>query len=116
MAIATFAHEASSVESVHAVGASSGVRSSVFRPTGTALWVSRSDLDTDDALRWTTDHDDESIHVLEGRVRIGDAALDAGESALVESGMVEQAIALTPATVVQFGASPREARSSARDT
>lgn len=80
-----------------------GARASVFAPVGGSLWRIVAELDPGAELEWGTDHGDEGIYVLGGRLEHEGSDVEIGSAVIVEAGALGVLRATERAQVLHVG-------------
>jgi hypothetical protein len=79
------------------------VRSSLFHPADYALWRVFGQLEKGTEVRWSDEHGDEGIYLLEGVLDVGGSRVTAGSVVIVESGVPARAVAIESASLLHLG-------------
>jgi hypothetical protein len=85
------------------------IHSTLFHPEGYSLWEVEAQLGAGAELRWSEQHGDEVIFVLEGGVEVAGERCEPNAAAVIEAGVAATARALEPSRIVHFGPTSREA-------
>jgi mannose-6-phosphate isomerase-like protein (cupin superfamily) len=78
-------------------------QSTLFQPEGYSLWEVEAELGTGAELRWSSQHGDEVLFILDGAMEVDGQICEPKAAAIIEAGVAATARAVTPSKVVHFG-------------
>jgi quercetin dioxygenase-like cupin family protein len=78
-------------------------RASVFEPPGHSLWHIVGELEPGTEVEWRSEHGDEGIYVLDGRLEHAGTSIEAGSAVIVEAAAIGKVRASARTRLVHLG-------------